>query len=91
MPGAIAGIFKAPFDILADKLRGYLGLTVDMFTQPAKVMKACQALMPHLAHPLFCCAHPLQHHNLSVSRSNVEARHSGRIPLPPSWHLSWLP
>lgn len=48
MPGAIAGIFKAPFDILADKLRGYLGLTMDMFTQPAKVMKACQALMPHL-------------------------------------------
>ena len=27
---AIAGIFKAPFDILADKLRGYLGLVMDM-------------------------------------------------------------
>ena len=27
---AIAGIFKAPFDILADKLRGYIGLTMDM-------------------------------------------------------------
>ena len=27
---AIAGIFKAPFDILADKLRGYIGLTLDM-------------------------------------------------------------
>jgi hypothetical protein len=50
MPGAIAGIFKAPFDILADKLSGYLGLTMDMFTHPAKVMKACQALMPHLYH-----------------------------------------
>jgi hypothetical protein len=30
---AIAGIFKAPFDILADKLRGYIGLTMDMATQ----------------------------------------------------------
>jgi uroporphyrinogen-III decarboxylase len=45
---AIAGIFKAPFDILADKLRGYVGLTMDMATQPDKVLKACEALMPHL-------------------------------------------
>jgi hypothetical protein len=47
---AIAGIFKAPFDILADKLRGYIGLTMDMVTQPEKVLKACEALMPHLHH-----------------------------------------
>lgn len=47
---AIAGIFKAPFDILADKLRGYVGLTLDMHTQPQKVLKACEALMPHLCH-----------------------------------------
>ena len=47
---AIAGIFKAPFDILADKLRGYIGLTMDMVTQPDKVLKACEALMPHLYH-----------------------------------------
>jgi methoxylated aromatic compound---corrinoid protein Co-methyltransferase len=48
MPSAIAGIFKAPFDIIADKLRGYLGLLDDMATQPAKVLAACEALMPHL-------------------------------------------
>ena len=45
---AIAGIFKAPFDILADKLRGYIGLTMDMMQQPDKVLAACEALMPHL-------------------------------------------
>ena len=45
---AIAGIFKAPFDIIGDKLRGYVGLTMDMATQPDKVLKACEALMPHL-------------------------------------------
>jgi len=45
---AIAGIFKAPFDIIADKLRGYIGLTVDLMTQPDKVLAACEALMPHL-------------------------------------------
>lgn len=48
--GAIAGIFKAPFDIIADKLRGYIGLTMDMFERPDKVLKACEALMPHLMH-----------------------------------------
>lgn len=47
---AIAGIFKAPFDIIADKLRGYEGMTMDMLTQPEKVLAACEALMPHLYH-----------------------------------------
>jgi hypothetical protein len=55
---AIAGIFKAPFDILADKLRGYVGLTMDMHTQPRKVLAACEALMPHLCHVGLTTADP---------------------------------
>jgi len=55
---AIAGIFKAPFDIIADKLRGYLGLTMDMATQPDKVLRACEALMPHLCHVGLTTADP---------------------------------
>ncbi len=47
-PGAIAGIFKAPLDIIGDKLRGYLGLTMDLLERPEKVLAACEALMPHL-------------------------------------------
>jgi hypothetical protein len=47
---AIAGILKAPLDILADKLRGYLGLAMDLMERPAKVKQACEALMPHLLH-----------------------------------------
>jgi uroporphyrinogen-III decarboxylase len=58
MPSAIAGIFKAPFDILADKLRGYVGLTFDMHTQPDKVLRACEALMPHLCHVGLTTADP---------------------------------
>ena len=50
MPSAIAGIFKAPFDIIADKMRGYIGLTMDVMERPEKVMAACEALMPHLLH-----------------------------------------
>jgi uroporphyrinogen-III decarboxylase len=55
---AIAGIFKAPFDIIADKLRGYIGLTLDMQSQPDKVLKACEALMPHLVHVGLTTADP---------------------------------
>jgi hypothetical protein len=45
---AIAGILKAPFDIIADKLRGYPGLCMDMYRRPEKVVAACEALAPHL-------------------------------------------
>ena len=47
-PCAICGILKAPFDILADKLRGYKALCMDMFLRPDKVEAACEALAPHL-------------------------------------------
>lgn len=55
---AIAGILKAPFDIIADKLRGYIGLTMDMHTQPDKVLAACEALAPHLANVAVSTADP---------------------------------
>jgi uroporphyrinogen-III decarboxylase len=55
---AIAGILKAPFDILADKLRGYLGLLTDLYERPNKVLAACEALMPHLAHVALSGADP---------------------------------
>jgi uroporphyrinogen-III decarboxylase len=45
---AISGILKAPFDILADKLRGYKALCMDLYQRPAKVQAACEALAPHL-------------------------------------------
>ncbi|NLX21726.1 MAG: hypothetical protein GXY55_08645 [Phycisphaerae bacterium] len=55
---AIAGILKAPFDILADKLRGYVGLSMDLFERPDKVLAACEALMPHLLHVALSGADP---------------------------------
>ena len=47
---AIAGMLRAPFDMLADKLRGYVGLVEDLYERPEKVLAACEALMPHLTH-----------------------------------------
>jgi len=55
---AISGILKAPFDILADKLRGYIGLVIDLFERPAKVLAACEALMPHLTQAALSGADP---------------------------------
>ncbi len=55
---AIAGILKAPFDIIADKLRGYIGLTMDMIERPDKVLAACEALAPHLLHVARTSADP---------------------------------
>ena len=55
---AISGILKAPFDIIADKLRGYLGLITDLFERPEKVLAACESLMPHLLHVAVSGADP---------------------------------
>ena len=55
---AISGIFKAPMDIIADKLRGYLGLVEDLFERRDKVIAACEALMPHLCHVARMTADP---------------------------------
>jgi hypothetical protein len=45
---ANAGMIKAPFDLLMDKLRGYEGAIMDAYERPEKVLKACEALMPHI-------------------------------------------
>jgi uroporphyrinogen-III decarboxylase len=62
---AISGMLKAPFDILADKLRGYVGLSMDLFEQPDKVLEACKALMPHLLHIALSGADP--DHNVPIT------------------------
>jgi len=55
---AISGILKAPLDIIADKMRGYLGLVTDLMERPGKVLAACEALMPHLTHCALSGADP---------------------------------
>jgi hypothetical protein len=55
---AIAGMLRAPLDMIADKLRGYLGLVEDLQVRPQKVLAACEALMPHLLHFALATADP---------------------------------
>ena len=63
---AIAGMLRAPLDILADKLRGYVGLVDDLCERPQKVLAACEALMPHLAHFALATADPQRHVPLGI-------------------------
>lgn len=58
MPSAIAGILRAPMDLIADKLRGYLGLVDDLYERPEKVLAACEALMPYLTQFALATADP---------------------------------
>jgi len=57
-PSSICGMLKAPLDILADKLRGYVALAFDLMEIPEKVLRACEALMPHLAYLALTSADP---------------------------------
>ncbi len=63
---AIAGCLKAPFDILADKLRGYKLLCVDIHRQPEKVLAACEALMPHMMFNALAGADPEKNVPISI-------------------------
>ena len=46
MPQPMAGAFLAPFDALADVLRGLKGSLLDCRRQPDNVIAACEALVP---------------------------------------------
>jgi hypothetical protein len=45
-PQMLGGFTKAPFDTIGDTLRGTKGIMVDMYRQPAKLLKAMEALTP---------------------------------------------
>ena len=44
----LSGALKAPFDILADKFRGFRGVSYDIRRVPDKVLKATEAVAPHM-------------------------------------------
>lgn len=49
-PSLIGGVSKAPFDIVADTLRGTRGALMDLYRRPAKLLAACEALVPSAIH-----------------------------------------
>ncbi len=81
---AIAGILKAPMDILADKLRGYLGLCTDLIERPQKVQAACEALAPHLLHVALSGADPAGNVPISIWM------HRGCVPFISPEHFNTI-
>jgi hypothetical protein len=78
---AIAGILKAPLDILADKLRGYMGLCMDLMEQPDKVLAACEALQPHMFQIALASADPTKTLPISIWM------HRGCVPFVSQEHF----
>lgn len=50
----------APFDALADKLRGLQGIMIDIYERPDKVLAACEAIIPDMANTALAGADPLR-------------------------------
>jgi uroporphyrinogen-III decarboxylase len=48
MPNLRGGMAGAPFDTLADMLRGTPGISVDMFRQPEKIIEYVEAITPQM-------------------------------------------
>ena len=55
---ANSGMIKAPLDIMADKFRGYINTCIDGQQHPKKLLKACEALMPHILENALAGADP---------------------------------
>ena len=55
---ANSGMIKAPLDIMADKFRGYINTCIDGQEHPKKLLKACEALMPHILENALAGADP---------------------------------
>jgi uroporphyrinogen-III decarboxylase len=49
-PTLMGGITKAPFDVVADTLRGTRGALTDLYRHPDKLLAACDALIPNAIH-----------------------------------------
>ncbi len=46
IPAMSGGMVKAPYDVLADTLRGTKGIALDRFRQPQKIIEAAERLVP---------------------------------------------
>jgi hypothetical protein len=60
MPLPMAGVMLAPFDYLADGLRGLRGIMIDIHRQPDKVLEACNAIIPDIVNAALAIADPLR-------------------------------
>jgi uroporphyrinogen-III decarboxylase len=66
MPQPMTGAFVAPFDVIADCMRGLTGAMMDMFRQPGKVKAACDAVADDMVNFALATADPLRRYPIFV-------------------------
>jgi uroporphyrinogen-III decarboxylase len=66
MPQPMAGAFLAPFDALADAMRGLTGALMDTYRQPDKVIAACDVLTYEMANFALVTADPQKRYPIFV-------------------------
>ena len=66
MPQPMTGFFLAPFDVLADAMRGLMGILVDIYRQPDKVLAACDMLVDEMVNLALATADPLKRYPIFV-------------------------
>lgn len=57
-PSLLGGVAKAPFDLVADTLRGTRGALTDIYRRPDKLLAAVEALLPAAIHAGVGAAQP---------------------------------
>jgi uroporphyrinogen-III decarboxylase len=66
MPQPMTGAFLAPFDAIADAMRGLHGIMMDMYRQPEKLIQACDVLVDEMAQFALTTADPLKRYPIFV-------------------------
>ncbi|MFH0728534.1 MAG: uroporphyrinogen decarboxylase family protein [Pseudomonadota bacterium] len=60
MPQPMSGAFLAPFDVIADAMRGLTGVMMDMYRCPEKLKTACDVVVHEIVHFALATADPLK-------------------------------
>lgn len=66
MPQPMTGAFLAPFDVIADALRGLKGALMDTYRKPDKILAACDVLVDIMARFALSTADPLKRYPIFV-------------------------
>ncbi|MCL6478998.1 MAG: uroporphyrinogen decarboxylase [Peptococcaceae bacterium] len=66
MPQPMTGAFLAPFDVLADAMRGLKGILTDIFRRPEKVLEACDVIVSEMVNFALSTADPLKRYPIFV-------------------------
>lgn len=66
MPQPMTGAFLAPFDAIADAMRGLHGIMMDMFRQPEKLLQACDVMVEEMVQFALATADPSKRYPIFV-------------------------